>query len=207
MFVPLLPNSKRNMIIRKKLRYEGSHVVRNCASRRCSHSIHGHSAIVEIMFQASTLDNAGMVMDFGLMGAIKEIVDSFDHAHDMWNKESKNILDFFMRENERWVILPFNPTAEMLSLMFFAYAKHIIEHTVFTNGESKISVLSVRYHETESGYAEADQTDFEQIWQPTYSIRDIIFSKGIQEEWSDEFREMLYHEKNIQNPAIPLQIH
>lgn len=194
------------MIIRKKFRYEGSHIVRNCASRRCSHSIHGHSAIVEIMFYASALDNAGMVMDFGLMGNLKQIVDSFDHSHDMWNKESKEFIDFFRKENERWVILPFNPTAEMLSLMFFAYAKHILNHTEFSNGEGDIRVLAVRYHETESGYAEADQSDFEQIWQPQYTIRDILFSEGIQAEWPETFREMLLSGEKIKNPSIPLQI-
>lgn len=194
------------MIIRKKFRYEGSHVVRNCASRRCSHSIHGHSAVVEIMFYASELDNAGMVMDFGLMGALRQIVDSFDHAHDMWNKESREILDFFTKENERWVILPFNPTAEMLSLMFFAYAKHIIEHTEFNNGEGTIEIRAVRYHETETGYAEADRNDFEQIWQPRYALKDIRFSEGIRAEWPQAFEEMLLQDKKITNPNIPLQI-
>lgn len=194
------------MIIRKKFRYEGSHVVRNCASRRCSHSIHGHSAIIEIMFYASGLDNAGMVMDFGLMGTIRQIVDSFDHAHDMWDKESREFKEFFMKENERWIILPFNPTAEMLSLMFFAYAKHVIEHTEFSNGESKIRILAVRYHETETGYAEADQADFEHIWQPDYSIEDIVFSEEIQSEWNEELRNMLLYGGKIHNPAIPLQI-
>jgi len=194
------------MIIRKKFRYEGSHVVRNCASRRCSHSIHGHSAVVEIMFYASRLDNAGMVMDFGLMGALKQIVDSFDHAHDMWEKESPEILDFFIRQNERWVILPFNPTAEMLSLMFFAYAKYIIDHTEFHNGEGKVEILSVRFHETETGYAEADRNDFENIWLPVYSLDKIRFSEGIQSEWPEAFRELLLNEKMIINPQIPLQI-
>ncbi|MDR2969402.1 MAG: 6-carboxytetrahydropterin synthase [Tannerellaceae bacterium] len=194
------------MIIRKKFSYEGSHVVRNCASRRCSHSIHGHSAIVELMFYASELDNAGMVMDFGLMGALKQIVDSFDHTHDMWNKESEKILDFFKEENERWVILPFNPTAEMLSLMFFAYAKHIIEHTVFNNGEGEIEIMAVRYHETDTGYAEAGREDFEHIWMPRYSLNDIIFSEGIRSEWPEAFEDVLMNNKKIVNPDIPLQI-
>jgi len=158
------------------------------------------------MFYASDLDNAGMVMDFGLMGSLKQVVDSFDHAHDMWDKESNEILEFFRKQNERWVILPFNPTAEMLSLMFLAYAKHIIEHTVFTNGEKGVKVLSVRYHETETGYAEADNNDYEHIWSPRYSLKNIIFSEGIREEWTVEFRNMLLDGKIIKNPEISLQI-
>lgn len=194
------------MIIRKKFRYEGSHVVRNCSTRRCSHSIHGHSAVVEIMFQSAGLDNAGMVMDFGLMGSLRRIVDCFDHSHDMWNREPEDIINFFQRTNERWVVLPFNPTAEMLSLMFYAYARHILEHTVFTNGEKDVRVLAVRYHETETGYAEANREDFEQIWAPNYHLPDILFSEGIQKEWDNGFRDMLLHGKKITNPQIPLQI-
>lgn len=194
------------MIIRKQLRYEGSHVVRNCASRRCSHSIHGHSAIIEVKFHAASLDHAGMVMDFGLMGGIKEIVDSFDHSHDMWNKDSKDMIDFFKRENERWVVLPFNPTAEMLALMFYAYATYIIENTIFRNGEGDVKILSVRYHETATGYAEADYSDYKQIWLPSYSLNDIEFSNEIQAEWSESFKNLLLNGKKIENPEIPLQI-
>lgn len=195
------------MIIRKQFRYEGSHVVRNCASRRCSHSIHGHSAIVEIKFHATTLDNAGMVMDFGLMGVLKEIVDSFDHSHDMWNRESKEMIDFFKRENERWIILPFNPTAEMLSLMFFAYAKHVIDHTVFKNNEGDVKVSSVCYHETATGYAEADASDYHGIWLPGgYSLADIEYSQGIRDDWSQALTNLILDGSVIENPDIPLQI-
>lgn len=194
------------MIIRKKYSYEGSHVVRNCSSRRCSHSIHGHSATVEFKFFATDLDNAGMVMDFGLMGSIKQLVDCFDHAHDMWNRESAEIIDFFRRENERWVILPFNPTAEMLALMFFAYAKRILELTDFTNGEQEIRMHSVCYHETATGYAEAFEEDYRHIWEPRYSLDSIEYSQGIQAEWSDAFYAWMVEGKRIQNPSIDLQI-
>jgi 6-pyruvoyltetrahydropterin/6-carboxytetrahydropterin synthase len=161
---------------------------------------------VEIRFQATDLDNAGMVMDFGLMGNIRQLVDSFDHSHDMWSKEPEETISFFQRINERWVILPFNPTAEMLSLLFYAYARYILEHTGFTNGEKEVNVLAVRYHETETGYAEASREDFEHIWIPNYNLSDIVFSEGIRKEWSKELKEMLLTGKRIVNPQIPLQI-
>ena len=55
------------MIIRKLFKFEGSHIVRNCTSDRCSHSLHGHSYKVELFLTADHLDNAGMVVDFGLL--------------------------------------------------------------------------------------------------------------------------------------------
>ncbi len=152
------------------------------------------------------MDNAGMVMDFGLMNVLKEIVDSFDHSHDMWNKESKEMIDFFRRENERWVILPFNPTAEMLSLMFFAYAKYIIDHTIFKNNEGDVKVYSVCYHETATGYAEADALDYERIWLPGFSLADIEYSEGIIKDWSPLLRNLIEYGQKIENPDILLQI-
>ena len=38
------------MRIRKEFRVESAHIVRNCTSHRCSHSIHGHSAVIELIF-------------------------------------------------------------------------------------------------------------------------------------------------------------
>ena len=48
------------MIIRKRFRVESSHVVRNCTSERCSHSHHGHSAVIDVFFEGRQLDNAQM---------------------------------------------------------------------------------------------------------------------------------------------------
>ena len=65
------------MIITKLFNVESAHIVRNCTSHRCSHSIHGHSAKIELSLESNQLDNAGMVYDFGLMkGTIKELIDS-----------------------------------------------------------------------------------------------------------------------------------
>ena len=60
------------MKIRKEFRVESAHIVRNCTSHRCSHSIHGHSAVVEVFLESTLLDNAGMVYDFGLMKGSEE---------------------------------------------------------------------------------------------------------------------------------------
>ena len=74
------------MRIRKEFRVESAHIVRNCTSHRCSHSIHGHSAVIELIFEGDRLDNAGMLYDFGLMkGSIKEFIDSMSKIK-AWKK-------------------------------------------------------------------------------------------------------------------------
>ncbi len=68
------------MIIRKLFTFEGAHIVRNCSSRRCRENLHGHSYTVEVFLSSDRLDNGCMVLDFGLLGEVRELSDSFDHA-------------------------------------------------------------------------------------------------------------------------------
>ncbi len=175
------------MIIRKSFKIEGSHIVRNCSTYRCSHSIHGHSGIVEVMLEADQLDKAGMVVDFGLLkGPVRDVIDSFDHAYSLWAKESKEYKEFIKKYSDRWIEMPCSPTAEFYAVMFYAIIKRIIERTAFNNGESpSIRVHSVRYHETDTGYAEAFESDYWNIWNRSYKIEDIIFSSEIKSEWKD----------------------
>jgi len=171
------------MIIRKKFGFEGAHVVRDCSSDRCRHSIHGHSYIVEIFFTSDGLDNGGMVMDFGLMkGPIKNFIDSFDHAYSLWDREEEEFKAFIKKQSERWVEMPVSPSAEMYSLMFFFVVDKIISQTVFNNGEKQVRLHSVRVHETASGYAESFAEDLD-YWH--FTLNDIIFSEKVVSEWKD----------------------
>ncbi|STP11883.1 6-pyruvoyl tetrahydrobiopterin synthase [Helicobacter mustelae] len=54
------------MIIRRSFSFCAAHIVRNCTSLRCSRSLHGHNYKVEIFLKADRLDNAGMILDFGI---------------------------------------------------------------------------------------------------------------------------------------------
>jgi 6-pyruvoyltetrahydropterin/6-carboxytetrahydropterin synthase len=47
------------MIIRKQFKFEGAHIVRNCTTRRCKKSIHGHSYVVEVFFTSNKLYDFG----------------------------------------------------------------------------------------------------------------------------------------------------
>ena len=192
------------MIIRKKFSFEGAHVVRDCSSERCRHSIHGHSFIVEVFITSSGLDHGGMVMDFGLMkGPIKSFIDAFDHAYSMWSMEKQEYKDFFKDQSDRWVEMPVSPSAEMYSLMFFFVIDKIIAQTRFNNGEKGVKLHSVRVHETATGYAESFAEDLE-YWK--YTLNDIIFSEKIVAEWRDpQMYEKLKRGEFFMNPIVELK--
>ena len=167
------------MIIRKKYRVEMGHIVRNCSSRRCSYSQHGHSAIIEVLLEGDKLDNAGMLYDFGLMkDTIKQFIDLFDHCYVFWKNDDPEFIDYIKKYNERWIALPFNPTAEMLSLMFMNAINMILTHTEKLNGEGDIKCIGVIYHETESGYAQCSLADNATMWDPK-NLYHMVFSNEL----------------------------
>ena len=198
------------MIIRKLFKFEGSHIVRDCSSDRCKKSIHGHSYIVEVMFTADTLDNGQMIVDFGLLkGTVKDLIDSFDHAYSLWYREKEDFQEFIKSHSDRYIIMPVSPTAEMYAVMFFAAIRAIILDTQFNNGECGVKLHSVRVHETDTGYAEAFDSDYEKYWVLKYSLNDIIFSDAIKKEWKDPliWDKVLIpqQQKPFVNPAVDLQ--
>lgn len=171
------------MIIRKSFAIETAHKVLNCTTHRCSHSTHGHSALVEVFFTATGLDNGQMIVDFGLMkDTIKTFIDSFDHTYVFWNKMPEEEKEYHKKFSERWIELPVSPSAESSSLLMLYVIDKIVEATQFNNGEQSPKVVSVRYHETKSGYSESFREDLEWV---RYVLRDIHFSLGIIDEWKD----------------------
>lgn len=195
------------MLITKIFNVESAHIVRNCTSERCSHSIHGHSAKIEITFQATNLDNAQMVMDFGLMkDEIKKFVDSMDHCYLLCDKDNSEFKKMIKKECDRWIEMSFNPSAEMLSMFVFYGVQKILDHMKFNNGESgSILVHSVKYHETATGSATCDATDVNNL----FNDKLFKFSSGIINEWqSKELEDIFVRECDcvIENPIIKQQI-
>jgi len=197
------------MIIRKLFKFEGAHIVRDCSSERCKKSIHGHSYIVEVKLKSDVLDNGQMVMDFGLMkSTIGDIIDSFDHAYALWNRESDEFQSFIKSQSDRYIIMPVSPSAEMFSLMFYAIIKQILHKTVMNNGEAFVQLYSVIVHETATGYAESFYGDYRNIWEENYSICAIEFSSGIQKEWKNKnMWNMITGQSNDKfvNPSVELK--
>jgi len=172
------------MIIRKKFKFEGAHIVRNCSTQRCKKSIHGHSYEVEVFFTSNKLDNGYMILDFGLTKKhINNIIDSFDHAYTLWENESDEFKSFFKKNSQRWIQMPISPSAESYSLMFLKFIDFILKHITFSNGEGDVLVSSVRVHETKTGYAEAFREDMDLI---ELDIKKVIFSNEVINEWKDK---------------------
>lgn len=193
------------MIIRKKYDVESAHIVRNCTSERCSHSIHGHSAVIEVFLESTQLDNAQMVYDFGLMKTtIKQFIDSMDHCYLLCSQDDEEFKEFIKKTCDRWIEMPFNPSAEMLSVFVFNFVRKILEQTQKSNGEGNIQVKAVRYSETTTGYAECDINDWDRLYNQRY--QNITFSNGVVRDWSNELIEMLVNNVIVQNPVIEQQI-
>ncbi|HVI51219.1 MAG TPA: 6-carboxytetrahydropterin synthase [Candidatus Sulfotelmatobacter sp.] len=175
------------MLIRKLFKFESAHVVRNCTTRRCSRSLHGHSYRVELLFTAKKLDNAGMIMDFGLLkGAVKELIDSWDHAACFWDKDTSEYVQLIQQHSERWVSMPVNPSAEQFSRVFFVLVDRVLSATSFANGEDGVQLDSVIVHETDSGYAQCWRQDaYDVHFGGLIDLRRLSFSNRVREEWSD----------------------
>lgn len=172
------------MIIRKKFKFEASHIVRNCSTERCSKTIHGHSYIVEVFLSSCHLDNGGMVVDFSLLkGYIKDVIDSFDHSLLIWGRESDEFKKDMKKYSSRIIELPLTSSAECLSIQLFYLIEKIIKNTRFRNNEDvDLKVSSVRVHETETGYAEACKED---IPYNILKIEMFSFSNSIKNDWGD----------------------
>lgn len=199
------------MIIRKEFKTETAHVVRNCSSERCKYSIHGHSAKIEVFIESNTLDNGGMILDFGILkDEVKAFIDSFDHCYVVWSKESDKFKDFIKSSSLRYIEMPISPSAENLSFMMFVFVNRILENTNFNNGEKNIKLHSIRYHETDTGYAEFFRTDYNKTSFPLNKqnednfIKQFVFSDSIKNDWGKDIVKDILNNKKF-NKEIPLQ--
>lgn len=170
------------MIIRKKFRFEGAHIVRNCTSQRCRENIHGHSYEVEVFLKSNQLDNGFMVMDFVLLNSVSEFIHSFDHSYTLWNKEDVSVKKAIYSLNRRVAEIPVSPSAEGYALLFFYIIHRIVANIPRKNGEGNVILHAVRVHETLSGYAEASEEDLNLV---DFKKCDILLSPGIIEEWKE----------------------
>lgn len=172
------------MKIRKLFKFEAAHIVRNCSSNRCKKSIHGHSYKVEVFLTSRSLDKGQMVYDFGLLKpTVGKFLDLFDHSWHYWNQESQEFKNFVQKTNERWIELPFSPSAENYSIFFLKAINYILERTKKCNEEDKVKCIGVRVHETDTGYAEAELSDVEELHN-YYNLEDVRYSKELEKDLS-----------------------
>ncbi len=172
------------MLIRKLFKFESAHIVRGCSTRRCSHSIHGHSYKVELLLEAHALDNGQMVYDFGLLkGHVRDLIDAFDHALALWSGDEPDYLSSMRQHSERWVLLPVSPSAEQFSRLFFRLVDAVLTLTEMANGEAQVRLHSVIVHETETGYAQCFREDAHNPRMGCIDLDAIVFSPAITQNW------------------------
>src|SRR3989338_5373992 len=108
---------------------------------KCAHP-HGHNGKVEIELASKTLDERGMVFDFGDM---KEIIQKWldsELDHKMILKKGDPLINSLKSLGEPYFEMDENPTAEALAKLIFQYAK-----------TKKLPVAKVTFWETVSSSA------------------------------------------------------
>lgn len=201
------------MLIRKLFKFENAHIVRGCSTRRCSHSIHGHSYKVELLLEAQALDHGQMVYDFGLLkrGA-RDLIDAFDHAVTLWSEDDPAYVAAMQQHSERWVLMPVSPSAEQFSRVFFRLIDVLLDMADKINGEGDVALHSVIVHETDTGYAQCFRADAYNPRMGRIDLEAIEFSPAVIGEWADpdlfeqlKLEEWLTREPNPIDTSIEFQ--
>lgn len=133
----------------RRIEFDAAHRVQGHEGK-CK-NLHGHRYVIEATFSASTLDNLGRVIDFGV---IKErlgawIDDNWDHTTILFDKDQALGKAISNETSQNIFYLPTNPTAENMA----EYLIHSICPLLFK--EHGIICQRLRLYETPNCYAEA----------------------------------------------------
>ncbi|MDX1741710.1 MAG: 6-carboxytetrahydropterin synthase [Rhodothermales bacterium] len=125
------------------------------AHRLLSHAglcknLHGHSYRMTVIMQGEP-DGDGIVIDFqDIKRLLKPLVDSWDHA-TLISKSDTDLIDVIEGLGDRYVVLPFETTAENLCRYV---ADHLLREGSKVVAARGITQITVRIHETDSCFAE-----------------------------------------------------
>ena len=156
------------MTIRKTFKFETAHRVRDAYTERCR-GIHGHSYTAELFLVGTQYDRAEMIMDFKLVkDKFNDFIDSFDHTL-LIEHTDKFLVKNAKELNDRYMIVPYNSTAEKMS-------QHIYNEAQIKG----LPVCKVIIHETLTGCAICESYD------EIVDNSKVIFSDQIKAEWKNE---------------------
>lgn len=107
----------------------------------CQH-LHGHNAKVDIMLAGETLDERGMIMDFGdVKRVLKDWIDStLDHTLLLSREDP--LVPTLEAQGEKFYLMDDNPTAENIAKLIYFYAV-----------EQQFPVKSVTVWESDTSFA------------------------------------------------------
>ena len=112
---------------------------------KCRH-LHGHTAKVTISLRQEKLDEKGMVVHFAKLKETigKWIDDEIDHT--MLLSENDPIKEMLAKSGERFLLLPFSPTAENLARYIFEKTKEFgfpVEQVELWESENAKAMYSI----------------------------------------------------------------
>ena len=109
-------------------------------------NIHGHTYKMRVEIEGD-LDENGMVMDYyDVSEIISPVVDKLDHSF-MVKETDTDIIDFLDKIKSKKVVVPFETTAENITIYMLGKIKEQIK-------PDRIKRIKVRVYETEKTYAE-----------------------------------------------------
>jgi len=142
-------------IIRKTFKVEYAHQLNSSYYVGCQ-NLHGHSAKIEVFLQADYLNKDEMVLDFAeLKEIVGDYINSFDHVMIISKDASASYIEALESNNtniKHIKIVDYNPTAENMAKDIYDYVKNQLSK--FESSRDRVRVAKVRFHETETGYAE-----------------------------------------------------
>ena len=135
----------------KIFRFEAAHALMGYDGR--CRNIHGHSYEMRVTIKGMPImdDSSpknGMVMDFGDLKRIvnEEIIDHYDHAFIINHNMPQDFIDEVRRNYERIIVLPYQPTTELMLIDFSKKIKSRLPEG--------IQLVKIFLKETEGSYAE-----------------------------------------------------
>jgi 6-pyruvoyl tetrahydropterin synthase/QueD family protein len=106
------------MEISKSFKAESAHRVINSYTTKCQ-GLHGHSYVFTCVFSGVVQPDSGVVLDFTyIKHRIQTVIDALDHALFIYSQDTDLVLAKEML-NPRWIVFPFQSTAENLSIFLF----------------------------------------------------------------------------------------
>lgn len=145
--------------IRKTYKVEYAHQLSNAFTAGCHETIHGHSGVIEVFLSSEELDDNNMVIDFGQISSfIKEfIMNELDHALIIPCTLEDEYIQMLKKYNKKLRIYNHNPTAEYFCKVLFNAINTILgDMYVALRFNNFIKLEKIRFHETDTGYAEYD---------------------------------------------------
>jgi len=148
------------MIITSRMEFDAGHRIPNHKST--CRNLHGHRYAIEVslsgeIIQEENESDFGMVIDFKDAKELvkKTIVDPWDHAFIVYEKDFE-VLEFLNSlPNHKTVILSMVPTAENMALIAF----EMLEKAFNLKFNNKIKPHRVRLYETPNNWADAGIED------------------------------------------------